>query len=119
MANGMVILMPNTTNLMKRRSRRHSTGFGYIGFGNNQTTFNQKTSTPFSVYKEKLDLEAHLHYEMHFMHKNLTKEYKQKIKDKIRRQERKLLISTSVISLFVFMGVAYFAYYLINQILSH
>ena len=50
---------------MKRRSRRHSTGFGYIGFGNNQATFNQKTSTPFSVYKEKLDLEAHLHYEMH------------------------------------------------------
>ena len=46
---------------MGRRSRRHSTGFGYIGFGNSQSTFNQKSSTPFSVYKEKLDLEAQLH----------------------------------------------------------
>jgi len=104
---------------MSRRSRRHSTGFGYIGFGNNQATFNQKTSTPFSVYKEKLDLEAHLHYEMDFMHKDLSKEDKQKIKDKIRKQEQKLFIRTVIISLIVFAGVAYTGYYLINQILSH
>ncbi|GAB4160896.1 MAG: hypothetical protein Tsb0033_17500 [Winogradskyella sp.] len=104
---------------MARRSRRHSTGFGYIGFGNNQSTFNQKTSTPFSVYKEKLDLEAHLHYEMEFMHKDLSKADKEKIKNKIRRQERKLFKRTVVISLIVFAIVAYIAYYLINQILSH
>lgn len=104
---------------MGRRSRRHSTGFGYIGFGNSQSTFNQKTSTPFSVYKQKLDLEAHLHYEMEFMHKDLSKEDKQKIKDKIRKQERKLLKRTAIVSLFVFAIVAYVAYYLINQILSH
>ncbi|WP_299365484.1 hypothetical protein [Winogradskyella sp.] len=103
---------------MGRRSRRHSTGFGYIGFGNNQATFNQKTSVPFSVYKEKLDLEAHLHYEMEFMHKDLTKADKQKIKDKIRKQERKLFIRTTILSLFVFALVAFIAYYLINQILS-
>ncbi|WP_243471601.1 hypothetical protein [Winogradskyella sp. MH6] len=104
---------------MARRSRRHSTGFGYIGFGNNQSTFNQKTSTPFSVYKEKLDLEAHLHYEMEFMHKNLSKTDKEKIKNKIRKQERKLFRRTVVISLIVFAFVLYVAYYLINQILSH
>ncbi|MBL86385.1 MAG: hypothetical protein CMO82_06975 [Winogradskyella sp.] len=104
---------------MARRSRRHSTGFGYIGFGNNQSTFNQKTSTPFSVYKEKLDLEAHLHYEMEFMHKNLSKADKEKIKNKIRKQERKLFRRTVVISLIVFAFVLYVAYYLINQILSH
>jgi hypothetical protein len=104
---------------MARRSRRHSTGFGYIGFGNNQSTFNQKTSTPFSVYKEKLDLEAHLHYEMEFMHKNLSKADKEKIKNKIRKQERKLFKRTVVISLIVFAFVLYVAYYLINQILSH
>jgi len=103
---------------MARRSRRHSTGFGYIGFGNNQSTFNQKTSVPFSVYKEKLDLEAHLHYEMEFLHKDLTKADKQKIKDKIRKQERKLFIRTTVVSIIVFAIVAYVAYYLINQILS-
>ncbi|MEF3079474.1 hypothetical protein [Winogradskyella poriferorum] len=104
---------------MARRSRRHSTGFGYIGFGNNQSTFNQKTSTPFSVYKEKLDLEAHLHYEMEFMHKNLSKADKEKIKNKIRKQERKLFRRTVAISLIVFAFVLYVAYYLINQILSH
>ena len=103
---------------MPRRSRRHSTGFGYIGFGNDQRTFNQKTSVPFSVYKEKLDLEAHLHYEMEFLHKDLSKTDKQKIKDKIRKQERKLFIRTTVVSFIVFAGVAYSAYYLISQILS-
>ena len=103
---------------MGRRGRRHSTGFGYIGFGNSQSTFNQKTSVPFSVYKEKLDLEAHLHYEMEFLHKDLSKADKQKIKDKIRKQERTLFIRTTIISLIVFAIVAYIAYYLINQILS-
>jgi hypothetical protein len=103
---------------MGRRNRRHSTGFGYIGFGNDQRTFNQRSSVPFSVYKEKLDLEAHLHYEMEFMHKDLSKADKQKIKDKIRRQERKLFIRTTIISILVFAVVAYTAYYLINQIVS-
>ena len=104
---------------MSHRSRRHSTGFGYIGFGNSQATFNQKSSTPFSKYKEKLDLEAHLHYKLHFTHKDLSKADKQKIKDKIRRQERKLFIKTAIISLIVFTGLAYTAFYLINQIISH
>ncbi len=103
---------------MGRRSRRHSTGFGYIGFGNSQSTFNQKTSKPFSVYKEKLDLEAHLHYQMEFLHKDLTKEDKQKIKDKIRKQEQKLCIRTTIVSIVVFAIVAYTAYYLINKIIS-
>lgn len=118
MANGIRILMLNMTSTMPRRNRRHSTGFGYIGFGNNQSTFNQKSSVPFSVYKEKLDLEAHLHYKMHFLHTDLTKADKQKIKDKIRRQERKAFVKTAVISLLIFAGVAYLTYYLINQILS-
>ncbi len=100
------------------RGRRHSTGFGYIGFGNSQTTFNQSSKKPFSVYKQKLDLEAHLHYEMDFLHKNLSKEDKQKIKDKIRKQERKVSQRTTVITIIVFIGVAYLAYCLISQIMS-
>ena len=103
---------------MSRRNRRHSTGFGYIGFGNSQATFNQKSSTPFSKYKEKLDLEAHLHYEMHFLHKDLTKADKQKIKDKIRQQEQQLFMRTAIVSFVVFIIVAYLGYYLINQIIS-
>lgn len=104
---------------MSRRGRRHSTGFGYIGFGNNQATFNQKSSTPFSQYREKLDLEAHLHYKMHFLHKDLTKADKQKIKDKIRQEERQLFIKTLIISLIVFGIIAYLSYYLITKIISH
>ncbi len=104
---------------MSKRSRRHSTGFGYIGFGNSQATFNQRASAPFSKYKEKLDHEAHLHYEMHFLHKDLTKADKQKIKDKIRKEERKLFFRTAILSLIVFIGIAYTAFYLIKQILSH
>ena len=95
---------------MSRKSRRHSTGFGYIGFGNSQATFNQKSATPFSKYKEKLDMEAHLHYKMDFLHKDLTKEDKQKIKDKIRQQERKLLKRTTIISFIVFVIIAYISY---------
>ncbi len=75
--------------------------------------------TPFSKYKEKLDIEAHLHYKMHFLHKDLSKEDKQKIKDNIRLQERKLLKKTAIISIIVFLMVAYVAYYLITKILSH
>ena len=67
---------------MGRRTKLHSTGFGYIGFGNSQSNFNQRTSTPLSVYKEKLDSEVHLHYEMEFLHIDLSKKEKQKIKDK-------------------------------------
>ena len=104
---------------MSRRSRRHSTGFGYIVFGNSQATFNQKSSTPFSKYKEKLDLEARLHYELHFLHKDLTIEDKKKIKNKIRKQERQLFIRTTVLSLIVFITIVFFAYYLIKQIISH
>ena len=103
---------------MSGRGRRHSTGFGYIGFGNNQTTFNQKSKGAFSTYKEKLDLEAHLHYKIDFLHKDLSKADKQKIKNKIRKEERQLLIKSAIISLVIFLGIAYIAYYLIKQILS-
>ncbi|WP_178984149.1 hypothetical protein [Winogradskyella helgolandensis] len=99
--------------------RRHSTGFGYIGFGNSQATFNQRSATPFSKYKEKLDLEAHLHYKMDFLHKDLTKEDKQKIKDKIKQQELKLLKKTAIISIIVLLFIGAIAYYLITKILSH
>ena len=66
--------------------RRHSTGFGYIGFGNNQGVFNQSSKKPFSKYKERLDLEAHLHYKIEFLHKDLSKE------DKLKIKERKAII---------------------------
>ncbi|MEP5253737.1 MAG: hypothetical protein ABJQ39_01670 [Winogradskyella arenosi] len=104
---------------MSAKGRRHSTGFGYIGFGNSQATFNRKSATPYSRYKEKLDLEAHLDYQIHFLHKDLTKEDKQKIKDKIRKQERQLLIKTVIVGSVIFGIFAVLAYFLVTTILSH
>ncbi|WP_157662508.1 MULTISPECIES: hypothetical protein [unclassified Winogradskyella] len=100
------------------RGRRHSTGFGYIGFGNSQGVFNQSSKKPFSKYKEKLDLEAHLHYKMEFLHKDLSKNDKQKIKEKIRIQERKVNIRTSIVSVLLFLLLSFGVFHLISQIMS-
>ncbi|MDG1661146.1 MAG: hypothetical protein P8H40_07200 [Winogradskyella sp.] len=92
--------------------RRHSTGFGYIGFGNNQGVFNQSSKKPFSKYKERLDLEAHLHYKIEFLHKDLSKE------DKLKIKERKVNTRTSVISVLLFIILSFGVFYLISHIMS-
>ncbi len=56
---------------------------------------------------------------MHFLHTDLTKDDKQKIKDKIRAQERKLNNRTLVISVIILIGLGFLTKYLIQQILSH
>jgi hypothetical protein len=92
--------------------RRHSTGFGYIGFGNNQGVFNQSSKKSFSKYKNRLDLEAHLHYKIEFLHKDLSKE------DKLKIKERKVNTRTSVISVLLFIILSFGVFYLISQIMS-
>ena len=92
--------------------RRHSKGFGYIGFGNNQGIFNKISKKPFSKYKERLDLEAHLHYKIEFLHKDLSKE------DKLKIKERKVNTRTSVISVLLFIILSFGVFYLISQIMS-
>jgi hypothetical protein len=91
---------------------------GHFGIGSNQTIATQKAKAPFSEYKERLDMEAHLHYKMHFLHRDLTKEDKERIKEKIRKEERRMFIRTSVISVILFIGVAYIAVHLITKIVS-
>jgi hypothetical protein len=91
---------------------------GHFGIGSNQNNATQKAKAAFSEYKERLDLEAHLHYKMNFLHVDLSKEDKERIKNKIRKQERKMFIRTSVISVLLFIGVAYIAVHLITQIVS-
>lgn len=91
---------------------------GHFGIGSNQGNATQKAKKPFSEYKERLDLEAHLHYQMDFLHVDLTKEEKQQIKNNIRKQERRILIRTSIISVVLFIGVAYAAVHLITKIVS-
>lgn len=91
---------------------------GHFGIGSNQNNTTQKANVAFSEYKARLDLEAHLHYKLNFTHVNLSKEDKEKIKDKIRKQQRKVNIKTGVISIVLFIGVAYVAIHLITQIVS-
>ena len=98
--------------------RRHSIGFDYIGFGNSQGVFNQSSKKPFSKYKEKLYLEAHLHYKMEFLHKDLSKENKQKIKEKIGKQRRKVNTRNSVITILLCLILVFGVFHLIRQIMS-
>ena len=91
---------------------------GHFGIGSNQNNTTQKAKVAFSEYKENLDLEAHLHYKLNFTHVNLSKADKEKIKNKIRRQQRKVNIKTGIISFILFLGVAYVAIHLITQIVS-
>lgn len=103
---------------MGRSQRRHSTGFGYIGFGNNQSVFNRRSKMPFSEIKEKLHSETHLHYKLDFLHCELTETDRTFIKNKIKKQERKVVFKTRVLSVVLAMMVAVVAYYLIIQIMS-
>ncbi|WP_412985668.1 hypothetical protein [Pontimicrobium sp. IMCC45349] len=95
---------------MKRPSRRISNGFGYIGFGNVSTVFNQSTRKAFTEIKERLDSEAHSKHKVHFLHKQLSKTEKENIKNTIRKAERKrfyqTLSITVIIGLFIAFGIA-------------
>ncbi|SFD25887.1 hypothetical protein [Algibacter pectinivorans] len=91
---------------MARQRRRHSTGFGYIGFGNNQSVFNQNTTKAFSSLKEKLDNETFLHHNVHFLHKKLTKAEKEAIKARIRKQEK--IRTKKTIALFIILAIPIF-----------
>ena len=90
---------------MTRQRRRHSTGFGYIGFGNNQSIFNQHSKKAFSELKDKLNEETHLHHQILFSHKKLTKPEREAIKNRIRNAERrksiKIMLVTFILSLLI------------------
>ena len=99
--------------------RRHSTGFGYIGFGNNQNLFNRHSKKPFSHLKDKLDYEAHLHYQIDFKHKKLTKEEKEAIKNKIRRDEKIRTQKTIIVFSFVMILILFFLVLMIKRVMSN
>ncbi|AJR04919.1 hypothetical protein [Siansivirga zeaxanthinifaciens] len=103
---------------MNRVKRRIKNGFGYIGFGNSQSVFNQKNNRPFSVLKEQLNNESHFHYEIHFTHKNLSKLEKDIIKNNIRKDAKRQNIKTVVVSTILFILVLLLIKYLINNFTS-
>lgn len=120
MANGNNILMPTTINIitLERPRRRHSTGFGYIGFGNNQSVFNRKSKLPFSEIKEHLHKETRLHYEIDFLHHQLTDDERKFIKSKIRRQRLRVRQQSIAVSIILAFIIAWIIFYLVTQIMS-
>lgn len=98
--------------------RRHSIGFGYIGFGNNQSVFNRKSKLPFSEIKEKLLRETLLHYKIDFLHKKLSYTDRQFIKNKIKQQEQKVFVKTSILSAFLIIFLGIVTYFFISKIMS-
>lgn len=93
---------------MKRQNRRHRTGFGYIGFGNNHSVFNQKSHKAFSALKDKLNAETHVHFQLHFSHDQLTKAEREIIKNKVRKGEKKRLIKTIIVFIFAAILAGFF-----------
>ncbi|WP_166963387.1 hypothetical protein [Yeosuana marina] len=99
---------------MTRHSRRHSTGFGYIGFGNNQNIFNQHSKKPFSELKERLDQETHLNHQLNFVHHKLSKGEKEDIKNKIRKAEKvkaiKIFVVTFILTILLAIAIYFYLF---------
>ena len=104
---------------MARNKRRHSTGFGYIGFGNNQQVFNQSTRKAFSSLKEKLNQETHYHHQVDFLHKTLTKAEKQAIKNNIKKQEQLRTRKTIIVFVLLAIPVFFFFKFFIDKLASN
>jgi hypothetical protein len=104
---------------LARNKRRHSTGFGYIGFGNNQQVFNQSTRKAFSSLKEKLNRETHYHHQVDFLHKTLTKAEKQAIKNNIKKQEQLRTRKTIIVFVLLAIPVVFFFKFFIDKLASN
>ncbi|WP_406683396.1 hypothetical protein N1F78_12005 [Seonamhaeicola sp. MEBiC1930] len=104
---------------MTRNKRRHNTGFGYIGFGNNQSIFNQSSKKAFSTLKEKLNKETHSNFKLDFTHKALSKTEKEIIKNKIRKDEGSRFKKTVIISSIITILVLLFISFIINKIMAN
>lgn len=86
---------------MRRKSRRISNGFGYIGFGNKQSNFNQKNENPFTAAKERLHEASHYHFQLDFKHETLSKTDKELIKTKIRKEEKRKVIIAAILTIII------------------
>ncbi len=103
---------------MKRQSRRHNTGFGYIGFGNNHSVFNQSSNKAFSVLKDKLNKETHFHFQLNFSHEKLTTQERELIKTKVRKGEKQRLIKTIILFTITAIVITFFIKFNIEHFVS-
>ncbi|WP_290700048.1 hypothetical protein [Lacinutrix sp.] len=64
---------------MTRNKRRHKTGFGYIGAGNDASVFNRKPKQVFSKLKNELNSKSDSEFKLKFTDVALSDEDKAKI----------------------------------------
>jgi len=104
---------------LTRNKRRHLTGFGYIGFGNNQNIFNQKSRKAFSELKTNFNEKTQKHYQCHFLHESLTKEAKAHIKNTIRKEEKARNRNILLVFILSIIPLAFLIKYLIDSFIDH
>lgn len=104
---------------MKRISRRIANNFGYIGFGNSQNVFNQKSAMPFSTLKDKLHSTSLDHHQLNYLHHRLTKAEKELIKEKIRNEAKQQNKKVLAVFIILFSLVLYFIKTLIDSLMSN
>ena len=84
-----------------------------------QSVFNRHSKKPFAEIKDKLNQEAHLHYKVHFNHKELTVSEKETIKNNIRLAEARRTIKALVITFILAIPITFFVIDLVQRVMSH
>lgn len=102
---------------MKRTKRRHKTGFGYIGFGNQQTMFNRKATPPFSKLKSQLHSESRKAYNQYFNASKLSEIQKQQIKQRVKSSNRIKSVIVLVVSVILLIFIILFVKYAIEGVM--
>jgi hypothetical protein len=100
-----------------RRKRRHSIGFGYIGFGNKHEAFNRKPKEAFTELKDSYNAEVHEDHELNFNENKLSDEDRDRIKNRIQKAKKRKAIKVIIISILVFVMLFFVLKYLANSIL--
>ncbi|WP_028282939.1 hypothetical protein [Olleya marilimosa] len=103
---------------MKRTKRRHNTGFGYIGSGNQASVFNQNPKAVFSNIKNQLNTVSHKQFKTNFSASLLSKAEKQQIKNKIRKQAKQKNIIVAFLTAFFLILIVVLAIAMLRGLLS-
>ncbi|WP_292949465.1 hypothetical protein [Olleya sp. UBA1516] len=103
---------------MKRNKRRHNTGFGYIGSGNQASVFNQHPKALFSNIKKQLNTASHKQFETDFTATLLSEAEKRQIKNKIRKQAKQKNIIVVFLTTFFLILIVVLAIAMLKGLLS-
>jgi hypothetical protein len=97
--------------------RRHKTGFGYIGSGNNQDVFNRRPRKVFSEIKDKLNFESQKKFQLNFNDIKISEAQRKAIKDKIKNNEKTKLLLSIIITIFLLLIMIFVSIQMIEGVL--